>query len=54
MELQVPYSVCAEIPKEGVFRRKTPGDKRNIEAVMSVEGGEIIEGEVCLNHIHIW
>lgn len=38
MELQVPYSVCAEIPKEGVFRRKTPGDKRNIEAVMSVEG----------------
>ena len=38
MELQVPYSVCTEIPKEGVFRRKKPGDKGNIEAVMSVEG----------------
>ena len=38
MELQVPYSICAEISQEGVFRRKTPRNKRDIEVAMSMEG----------------
>lgn len=37
MELQISHSVCAEIPAAGVFRRKTPGNQRNIKAVMSME-----------------
>ena len=38
MELQVPYSICAKIQTEGVFRRKTPGDKRNTTETMPMEG----------------
>ena len=37
MELQVPHSVCAEVQTEGVFRRKTPGDQRNIKTILSME-----------------
>ena len=37
MELQVPYRVCPKVQTEGVFRRKTPGYTRNIEAAVSME-----------------
>ena len=53
MELQVPYSFCAKIQEKGVFRRKTFRDKRDTSEVMPMERGEIIEGEVCPDHIHM-
>ena len=53
MELQVSYSVCAKVSTKSVFRRKTLGDKRNIANIMPMKGVEIIEGEVCPDHIHI-
>lgn len=54
MELQVPYNIYAEISKEGVFRRKTHRNKRDIKAVMPVEGSiDYRRGEVCPDHIHM-
>ena len=40
MELQVPHSVCAEISQEGVLRRETPGNRRNLENAVQLEKGK--------------
>ena len=37
MELPIPYSVCAEISQEGVLRRETMRDRRNIEDAVPLE-----------------
>ena len=37
MELQISHSIWAEVQTGGVFRRKTPGNTKNIKAVMSMK-----------------
>ena len=52
MELQVPYSVCAKISKESVFRRKTLGDKGDIENIVPIEGCGDNRKEKCVPTIY--
>ncbi len=53
MELQIPYSVCAEIPEEGVFRRKADGNREELRKLCELKGITIIEAEICLDHVHM-
>ena len=53
MELQVPYSFCAKIQEKGVFRRKTFRNREILRKLCQWKGVEIIEGEVCPDHIHM-
>ena len=53
MELQVPYSVCAEIPKEVFFEEKRMEIREILRQLCQWKGVEIIEGEVCPAHIHM-
>ena len=38
MELQVPYSVCPEVPAERILWREEGGDRKNTQTVMRMEG----------------
>lgn len=38
MELQVPYSVCSEVPTESILWREEGSDRENTETVMRMEG----------------
>ena len=53
MELQIPYSVCAEISQEGVLWGKEARDRRNSANAVCVEKVKIIEAEACPDHIHM-
>lgn len=53
MELQVPYSVCSEVPTESILWREEGSDRENTETVMRMEGIEIIEAEMCSDHVHM-
>ena len=39
MELQVPYSICAEISAESIFRREAKRNPRNIAKIVRMERG---------------
>ena len=47
------YGICAEVQTEGVYRRKTPGNRGIIRKPCLWEKVETIEGEVCPDHIHM-
>ena len=49
----VPNRICAQISQNGNIRRDKGGYWENTAAVMSAEGCEIIEAELCTDHIHM-
>ena len=53
MGLQVSYCICAKVQEKGVFRRKTIEIREILRKLCQWKGVEIIEGEVCPDHIHI-
>ena len=44
MGLQVSYSICAQIQKKSILRRKEIGNRRNNKTIMSVEGSRYNRG----------
>ncbi len=36
MELQVPHSICSQIPQKGILWNKETGDRADIEAAMQL------------------
>lgn len=53
MELQVSYRVRAKVQAKSVLRREAAGDRGDASGIVSLEGVEIVEAEVCLDHIHM-
>ena len=53
MELQVPHSVCPEIPPAGDIRKAESGYRANTEEVCDTKKVEIIEANACPDHIHM-
>ena len=52
MELQISYSICAKIQKN-ILWRKTRRNREDIERTGRWKEVNIIETEVCLDHIHM-
>ena len=53
MELQVPHSFCAKVQKKGILCKKALEIREILRQLCEWKGVEIIEGEVCPDHIHI-
>ena len=53
MELQISYSICTEVSKESILRKK----RREIGAILRKlcewKKVNIIEAEVCPDHVHM-
>ena len=44
MELQVPYSVCTEVPTKSILWREEGSDRENTETAMRMERGKDSRG----------
>ena len=53
MELQVSYSICSEISKNGVLRRIPSRIGKILRELCNWKQVNIIEAEVCPDHIHM-
>ena len=53
MGLQIPFRICTEIPEKGIFCSKERSDPGHTETAVRMEGVEIIEGEICPDHVHM-
>lgn len=53
MELQVSYRFCTEISQKSIFEEKRLGIREIFRKLCEWKGIEIIEGEICPDHIHI-
>ncbi len=53
MELQVSFSFCAEIQKESIFEGKRLEIRDILRKLCEWKGAEIIEGEICPDHVHL-
>ena len=53
MELQVSYSVCTKVPQKNIFREKRLAIRDIIRTLCAWKGVEIIEGEICPDHVHL-
>ena len=53
MELLVPYRVCTEVQEERIFGEKQTEIREILRQLCQWKGVEIIEGEVCPDHIHM-
>ena len=53
MELQVSYSICAKISQKSFYEDHRLEIREILRKLCEWKGVEIIEGEVCLDHIHI-
>ncbi len=53
MELQISYSVCAEIQKESIFQEKRIAIGKILRQLCEWKGINIIEAEVCPDHVHM-
>lgn len=53
MELQVSYSVCTKVPQKNIFRGKRLAIRDIIRTLCAWKGVEIIEGEICPDHVHL-
>ena len=51
MEISIPYRIRTEIPENGDIRRNKGGYRKDPAATMPAEGVEIIEVELCKDHI---
>ena len=54
MELQISYSVCAEIPKKGILLREACSDRKILRQLCEWKSVKIIEAEACPDHIHLF
>ena len=53
MELQVSHCICAEIPQRGIFAEKRLEIREILRKLCAWKGVEVIEGEICPDHIHM-
>ena len=53
MELQVSYSVCTKVPQKKIFEEKRLAIRDIIRTLCAWKGVEIIEGEICPDHVHL-
>ena len=53
MELQISYRICAEVSTPSILWREEKSGRRNLAETMEWKGVEIIEGEICPDHIHL-
>ena len=53
MELQVSYSVCTKVPQKIFFEEKRLAIRDIIRTLCAWKGVEIIEGEICPDHVHL-
>ncbi|WP_287448297.1 IS200/IS605 family transposase [Anaerovibrio sp.] len=53
MELQVSYSICAKVQKKSIFEEKRLAIRDILRTLCEWKGVEIIEGEICPDHVHL-
>ena len=53
MELQVSYSICAKYRRKVFYEEKRAEIREVLRQLCEWKGVEIIEGEVCPDHIHM-
>ena len=53
MELQISHSVCTKIQEKNILSRKAKDIREIIRTLCQWKGVEIIEGEICPDHIHL-
>ena len=53
MELQISYRICAEVSTPSILWREEKSGRRNLAETMEWKGVEIIEAELCRDHIHM-
>ena len=53
MELQVSYSICAKVSSKSIFDEKRKEIREILRTLCKWKGVEVIEGEICPDHIHI-
>ena len=51
--MSIPYCICTEIQKTCNIQRDKSGYRNDIETVVQQKGIEIIEAELCPDHIHM-
>ena len=51
VEVQEPYRVCTEVPKESIFWREAIGTI--LRQQCEWRGVEIVEAEICPDHVHM-
>ena len=54
MELQISYSVCAEIPKKVFYKEKRAAIGKILRQLCEWKSVKIIEAEACPDHIHLF
>jgi putative transposase len=53
MELQIPYRVCTEVPKESILWGEKARDWEDIRKLCEWKGVNIVEAEICPDHVHM-
>ena len=53
MELQVSYSICTKVSSKSIFDEKRKEIREILRTLCKWKGVEVIEGEICPDHIHI-
>ena len=53
MEMSIPHSIRAEISENGDIRGNQGRYRKDIETTMPAKGIEIIEAELCRDHVHM-
>lgn len=53
MERSIPYSVCTEVQKNGNLRRNKGRYRKIPKQLCKQKGVEIIEAELCQDHVHM-
>ena len=53
MELQISYRICPKVQKESIFPEKREAIREILRILCQWKGVEIVEGEVCPDHIHL-
>ena len=51
--MEIPYRICAKVQKESIFAEKREAIREILRTLCQWKGVEIIEGEVCPDHIHL-
>ena len=53
MEMQVSYSICTKVSSKSIFDEKRKEIREILRTLCKWKGVEVIEGEICPDHIHI-
>ena len=53
MDVQVSHRFCAEVSKESILWGDKKRRKRHTETTVFQKGVEVLEGELCPDHVHL-